>query len=112
ANREREDDQQANRNRLRDFAIQLREPGDPYAKAPANKSSPSFKLGDVAGFPYPTENRRETPGIGHLSKEANIEFMQHMRHAAASPDVRTRDTATQKAAKVVAKDWLEGAGHQ
>lgn len=110
--KEREDEQQANRERLRDFVVQLREPGNPYTQAPANLSSPSFKIGDVANFPYPTEYRTETPGQGHLSDKANEKFMEHMRTAANSTDVRSRDNATESAAKVVAKDWLEGAGKE
>jgi len=107
---EREQAQNAERNRLRDFAVQLREPQAHYAKAPASENIPSFKLGDTPNFHGALENRAERPGMGHLSPPAYQDFMQHMRAASVAPDVRSREAHTEKAAQVVAQDYLQGKG--
>lgn len=108
---ERLDREQQNRTKLREFAAQLREPGDPYAMAPANPASPTFKIGEAKGFPHVTE-----PGAtgerGNLSPGAYKQFMAHMTDAASRPDAASRDAATGRAAKVVAKDWSAQHGKE
>lgn len=108
---ERLEREQQNRVRLREFATQLREAGDPYAMAPANASTPTFKIGEAHGFPHVAESGA-APNRGNLSPEANRQFMDYMKDAASRPDVASRDAATGRAAKVVASDWANQHGKE
>lgn len=108
---ERELAQSQSRAKLRDFAVQLREAGQPHGYEPASTSSPSFKIGDVKGFNHVSERGETTPGAGHLSPGGYKEFMNNMQDAASKQDVSSRDAAVGKAAKVVAKDWANKHGH-
>jgi hypothetical protein len=107
---DRETQAQEQRQRLRDSAVQLREPSSSPATAPASTSQPTFKIGDAAGFPYVTERAPTTPGNGHLSPKAAETFYAHMEDAARRPDAASRDASTSRAAKVVASDWAAQHG--
>ncbi|GBG14363.1 uncharacterized protein NMK_1962 [Novimethylophilus kurashikiensis] len=101
---ERRAAEQENRVKLRDSVVQLREAGEPYARAPASPNSPSFKIGDTPGFPYVPDGPA-TPGNGNMSPKAFEEFKQALIEAGKRPDAASRDVATQKAAHIVAKDF-------
>jgi hypothetical protein len=102
---DRESENNAARNRLRDYAVHLREPGQPQAFSPASKSDPTFKISDATSFPFPVSQLPTSPGTGHLSREGASEFYKHMGDAAKNPDPRSRDAATGKAAHAVANDY-------
>lgn len=105
ARQERESNETQSRNKLRDFATQLREPAENNALGPASTSSPSFKLTEASTFPHVTERQPTQPGSGHLSPDAERNFLTHMSEAARHPDAASRDAHASKAAKTVAKDW-------
>ncbi|MBK3779878.1 hypothetical protein G3A43_06395 [Paraburkholderia aspalathi] len=100
------------RERLREWAAHLRDANTPYANEPASTSTPTFKVGDVKGFPFVTERGDTTPGAGNLSFDANKMFTDNMRDAASRPDPVSRDAATSRAAQVIAKDWAHQHGHE
>lgn len=105
ARQERESNETQSRNKLRDFATQLREPAENNSLGPASTSSPSFKLTEASTFPHVTERLPTQPGSGHLSPDAERNFLTHMSEAARHPDAASRDAHATKAAKTVAKDW-------
>lgn len=105
ARQERESNETQSRNKLRDFATQLREPAENNALGPASTSTPSFKLTEASTFPHVTERLDTQPGSGHLSPAAERNFLTHMSEAARHPDAASRDAHASKAAKTVAKDW-------
>lgn len=105
ARQERDSNETQSRNKLRDFATQLREPAENNALGPASTSSPSFKLTEASTFPHVTERLPTQPGSGHLSPDAERNFLTHMSEAARHPDAASRDAHASKAAKTVAKDW-------
>lgn len=107
--KDREERDQTGRSKLRDFAVQLRDPGQSSA-GPASRTTPTFKIGDAAGFPYVPEGPGR-PGVGNMSPAAFVEFKQALKEAADKPDIASRDVATQRAAHVVAKDWAQQHGH-
>jgi hypothetical protein len=106
---DREHDQELMREKLRDSAVQLREPSHRPSTSPASTSQPSFKVGDAPGFVYVAE-AGERPGLGNLSEKDAETFFQHMKEAASKPDVASRDVSIGKAAKAVAVDWLTKHG--
>ncbi|MDN8078445.1 hypothetical protein QZN30_03430 [Burkholderia multivorans] len=106
---DREEAAQAQRRLLQDSLVQLREPHH-AAPAPASTSHPSFLLGNVPDFPHAAEAGSTKPGLGQLSEAAGKEFWSAMQTAATKPDVASRDDATGRAARVVARDWLEKHG--
>ena len=110
ARADRESSEQLNRQNLRDFAVQLREPSPRAATGPAVASQPSFKIGDAKGFPNVVERGELTPGQGHMSKEATAEFYDHLKDAARRPDAASRDASVGRAAKAVAHDWAQKHG--
>lgn len=107
---EREGAQNEMRNKLRDFATFLREPGHPHGQSPASPSIPSFKLGDAHNFPHVSAQLPTSPGNGHLSPPAAKEFYGHLADAAQRQDPASRDAATGRAATVAAKDWAHQHG--
>lgn len=112
ARQERESNENLSRNKLRDFATQLREPAENNALGPASTSSPSFKLTEASSFPHVTERLPTQPGSGHLSPDAERNFLTHMSEAARHPDAASRDAHASKAAKTVAKDWDQKHNHK
>jgi hypothetical protein len=106
---DREHDEEAMREKLRDSAVQLREPSHRPGTSPASTSQPSFKVGDAPGFVFVAEPG-ERPGLGNLSEKGAETFFQHMKEAASKPDVASRDVSIGKAAKAVAVDWLTKHG--
>lgn len=106
----REELAEAARNKLRDFAVFLREPSHSNALAPANPAIPSMKLGDVPNFPFPTAQLQSTAGNGQLSKAGGEQFWTHMKDAAGRQDPASRDAATGRAAKAVAHDYAAQHG--
>lgn len=112
ARQERETNETQSRNKLRDFATQLREPAENNSMGPASTSSPSFKLTEASSFPHVTERLPTQPGSGHLSPDAERNFLTHMSEAARHPDAASRDAHASKAAKTVAKDWDQKHNHK
>lgn len=107
---DREGHAQEQRQRLRDSTVQLREPNSAARPGPASTSQPTFKIGNVKGFPFVVERGETTPGNGHLTPKAAGEFLSHMKDAASRPDIASREAATGKAAKVVAQDFAAKHG--
>lgn len=107
---DREAETQAQRARLRDSTAQLREPSHHPAMSPASTAQPTFKIGDVKGYPFVAERGETTPGNGHLSSKGAEEFFTLLKEAAAKPDVASREAAMGKAAKAVAHDWATKHG--
>lgn len=107
---EREAAANEGRNKLRDFAVFLREAGEPHAHSPANRSAPSFKIGEVRNFPFVSSHLPTTPGNGNMSKDGAKEFYSHMADAASRVDPASRDAATGRAAKAVARDFAHQHG--
>jgi len=105
----REHEQEAQREKLRDSAVQLREPNHRPSTSPANTTLPTFKIGDAKGFDFVTEPGAK-PGLGNLSDDGAKNFFAAMREAAAKPDVAGRDISVAKAAKAVVTDWLAKHG--
>jgi hypothetical protein len=106
---DREHDQEAMREKLRNSAVQLREPNQHPSTAPASTSHPSFKIGEAKGFNFVTESG-ERPDVGNLSDKGSETFLKHMQEAVSKPDVASRDVSIGKAAKAVAVDWLTKHG--
>lgn len=94
-----------------EWVAHLREPGAPFAHAPASTSTPSFRIGQVKDFPFLTEKPDGRSNTGQLSPDATDKMMSLLKDAAVKSDPVTRDATTQKAAGVVAKDWLHQHGH-
>ena len=107
---ERGHGQEEGRERMREWVAHLREASAPHAYEPASTSTPTFKIGDVKGFPFVTERAEPTPGIGNLSPEGSTSFMNSMREASTRSDPVSRDAATGRAAKVVANEWAHRHG--
>jgi hypothetical protein len=105
----REHDQELQREKLRNSAVQLREPNHRPSTTPANSTLPTFKLFDAKGFDFVVESG-EKAGLGNLSEQGASTFLQQMKQAAAKPDVASREASTGKAAKAVATDWLTKHG--
>jgi uncharacterized protein YcfJ len=99
-----------NAQRLREATLEwvthLREPSSPFAHAPASTSTPSFRIGEVKDFPFVTEKPDNQGSTGQLSPEATSKMMDILKDASGKTDPVSRDTTTQRAAHVVAKDWL------
>jgi hypothetical protein len=107
---DRESQAQEQRQRLRDSAVQLREPSASTAPGPASTSHPSFKIGDAKGFPFVAERGETSPGNGHMSRQGAEKFYDALTEAARRPDVASREAGTAKAAKVVAQEWAAKHG--
>lgn len=107
---DKETSEQQGRVKLQEFVAQLREPGEPSVSSPASTTQPSFKVGDVPGFPHVATRLPESHGNGNLSPAAAESFWLAMQQAAARPDASSRDAATGRAAKVVARDWAQQHG--
>lgn len=108
--KEREESAQQQRMLLRDSVVQLREPNPRPATSPASTTQPTFKIGDVQGFPYVAEHGPTKPGTGHMSGQASDAFYSLLKDASKRPDVATRDATVVKAAKVVAEDFAKKHG--
>ncbi|MEX3984168.1 hypothetical protein AB4Y45_35015 [Paraburkholderia sp. EG287A] len=100
------------RERMREWVAHLRDASTPHSYEPASTSTPTFKIGDVKGFPFVTERAESTPGIGNLSPDGSASFMNSMRDASTRSDPVSRDAATGRAAKVVSKEWAHLHGYQ
>ena len=107
---DREAQAQEQRQRLRDSVVRLREPSQATATGPASTSHPSFKIGDVKGFPFVAERGETTPGNGHMSRQASEKFYEALSDAARRPDVASREASVSRAASVVAHDWAAKHG--
>jgi hypothetical protein len=107
---DREAQAQEQRQRLRDSVVRLREPSHTPATGPASTSHPSFKIGDVKGFPFVAERGETTPGNGHMSRQASEKFYDALSDAARRPDVASREAGVSRAANVVAQDWAAKHG--
>ena len=107
---DRETQAQEMRQRLRDSTVQLREPSASTTAGPASTSQPSFKIGDVKGFPFVSDRGETTPGNGHLSPKAAEQFFDAMKDAARRPDAASREAGVSRAAKVIAHDFAAKHG--
>jgi hypothetical protein len=107
---DREAQAQEMRQRLRDSTVQLREPSTSTTAGPASTSQPSFKIGDVKGFPFVSDRGETTPGNGHLSPKAAEQFFDALKDAASRPDAASREAGVSRAAKVVSHDYAEKHG--
>ena len=100
-----------NRERLKDFVAQLREPGQPYPLTPAKREAPSFIVGPIKDFPHVAEPKLTlNPDRGHLSEDASQKMIEQLRRAAMTVSADGRERATGAAARTVAKDWAQAKG--
>lgn len=106
---EREKEQQSQREKLRDFAAQLREAQD-MAPGTASFSNPTFLIGPAKDFPGVIEGGK-VGDTGHLGPASFKEVADNLRSAAQRSDVTSRDADVSRAAKVVAKEWLHKHNH-
>lgn len=106
---DRESQAQEMRQRLRDSTVQLREPSS-STTGPASTSQPSFKIGDVKGFPFVAERGETSPGNGHMSPKGAMQFYDAMKDSAARPDAASREAGVGRAAKVIAHEFAAKHG--
>lgn len=99
--------QSAQRDSLRNFAVSLREAGDPLPQGPASFSNPSFAIGEVKDFPGVTEPQPREPVSGHMEKQDYSKMLDHLKSAAEQPDPAARDAKATEAAKEVSQSWAK-----
>ncbi|WP_087864070.1 hypothetical protein [Comamonas thiooxydans] len=99
---EREQDQQQQRAKLRDFATQLREVVPNVTAGPANASWPSVKLSPAENFRGVLEPGQYGKNESQLPPAAQKEFDSLLKEASQYPDAKRRDATVAKAAKVAA----------
>lgn len=92
------------------YAISLREAGDPAQSGPASMSNRSFAVGPVHGFTGVKEDLPMNKDSGQLSKTEFDDLSQKLLSASKKPDATSRDAEAGRAAKTVANSWSRQNG--